>query len=180
MLFRSEGRTPPAFDILAWNNDSTRMPAAMHSFYLRHFYLENEFSRGELELFGERLGPKLVDVDTFIVAAENDHIAPWRTSFLSTGLLGGDVTFTLSTAGHIAGVVNPPSPKAKHWRGTVATGEAPDPDGWRQRAEEVTGSWWESWTAWIEERAGDMRTPPPPGSSSHPPLEDAPGSYVRG
>src|SRR5205085_82833 len=109
----------PAFDILAWNNDSTRMPARMHAYYLRHFYLENELARGELELLGEHLTLKSVTQDTFIVAAENDHIAPWKTSFQSTGLLGGDVTFTLSTAGHIAGVVNPPSPKAKHWIGTV-------------------------------------------------------------
>jgi polyhydroxyalkanoate synthase subunit PhaC len=172
-----EGKTPPAFDILAWNGDSTRMPAAMHSYYLRHFYLDNELSRGELEVLGERLSLKEITNDTFIVAAENDHIAPWKTSFASTQLLGGDVTFTLSTAGHIAGVVNPPSPKAKHW---VASDEAAaDPDVWRQRATEVQGSWWETWTEWIGERAGGMRTPPPTGSDAHPPLGDAPGTYVR-
>jgi polyhydroxyalkanoate synthase subunit PhaC len=172
-----EGKTPPAFDILAWNGDSTRMPAAMHSYYLRHFYLDNELSRGELEVLGERLSLKEITNDTFIVAAENDHIAPWKTSFASTQLLGGDVTFTLSTAGHIAGVVNPPSPKAKHW---VASDEAAaDPDVWRQRATEVQGSWWETWTEWIGERAGGMRTPPPTGSEAHPPLGDAPGTYVR-
>lgn len=174
-----EGRTPPSFDILAWNNDSTRMPAAMHSFYLRHFYLANELSRGELEIFGQRLSLKEVGVDTFIVAAENDHIAPWKTSFTSTKLLGGDVTFTLSTAGHIAGVVNPPSPKAKHWIGTVGNGAQPDPEAWREQAEEVKGSWWETWTEWIEQHGGPQRTPPPVGSEAYPPLEDAPGSYVR-
>lgn len=175
-----EGRNPPAFDILAWNNDSTRMPATMHSFYLRHFYLSNELARGELEILGHQLSLKDVGVDTFIVAAENDHIAPWKTSFTSTKLLGGDVTFTLSTAGHIAGVVNPPSPKAKHWIGTVGTGAQPEPETWRQQATEVAGSWWETWTEWIDERAGGTRTPPPTGSEQHPPIEDAPGSYVRG
>ncbi|MDL5154744.1 PHA/PHB synthase family protein [Actinomycetospora termitidis] len=177
-----EGKTPPAFDILAWNTDSTRMPAAMHSFYLRHFYLDNELSRGELEIDGEPLSLKAVQADTFIVAAENDHIAPWKTSFTSTELLGGDVTFVLSTAGHIAGVVNPPSPKAKHWVGTVgATGaDAPGPDAWRNRSTEVQGSWWETWAEWIGEHAGEQRTPPPVGSEAHPPLGDAPGQYVLG
>ena len=177
-----EGKAPPAFDILAWNTDSTRMPAAMHAFYLRHFYLDNELSRDALELDGDLLSLKSIQADTFIVAAENDHIAPWRTSFTSTELIGGDVTFVLSTAGHIAGVVNPPSPKAKHWVGTVgATGpDAPGPDAWRARSSEVTGSWWETWSEWIGERAGGMRTPPPTGSEAHPPIGDAPGDYVRG
>jgi polyhydroxyalkanoate synthase subunit PhaC len=177
-----EGKAPPSFDILAWNSDSTRMPAAMHAFYLRHFYLDNELSRGQLELDGDLLALKSVQADTFIVAAENDHIAPWRTSFTSTELLGGDVTFVLSTAGHIAGVVNPPSPKAKHWVGTVgaAGADAPGPDGWRARSTEVAGSWWETWSEWIEERAGGLRPPPATGSDEYPVLGDAPGSYVRG
>jgi polyhydroxyalkanoate synthase subunit PhaC len=177
-----EGKAPPAFDILAWNSDSTRMPAAMHAAYLRHFYLDNELSRGVLELDGDLLSLKSAQADTFIVAAENDHIAPWRTSFTSTELLGGDVTFVLSTAGHIAGVVNPPSPKAKHWVGTVgATGpDAPGPDAWRERSTEVKGSWWETWAEWIGERGGGMRTPPATGSDEHRVLGEAPGDYVRG
>ncbi|GAA4827177.1 class I poly(R)-hydroxyalkanoic acid synthase [Actinomycetospora corticicola] len=177
-----EGKAPPAFDILAWNTDSTRMPAAMHSFYLRHFYLDNELSKGELEIDGEPLSLKAVQADTFIVAAENDHIAPWKTSFTSTELLGGDVTFVLSTAGHIAGVVNPPSPKAKHWVGTVgATGsDAPGPDAWRQRSTEIQGSWWETWSEWIGEHGGPKQEPPTVGSEAHPVLGDAPGQYVLG
>ena len=172
-----EGADPPAFDILAWNNDSTRMPAAMHSFYLRNFYLENRLASGTLELRGEPLALKTVTMDTFIVAAENDHIAPWRGSFASTRLLGGDVTFVLSTAGHIAGVVNPPSAKAKHWIGTDGIA---DPDTWRQKATEVKGSWWETWAEWIGERAGAMQDPPPMGSDTYPPIADAPGTYVKG
>ncbi len=163
-----EGKAPPAFDILAWNTDSTRMPAAMHASYLRHFYLENELARGVLELEGEPISLKAIHADTFIVAAENDHIAPWRTSFTSTELIGGDVTFVLSTAGHIAGVVNPPSPKAKHWVGTVgATGaDAPGPDAWRSRATEVKGSWWETWSEWIRSTPGPCARRPPPGATS--------------
>ncbi|WP_243418096.1 PHA/PHB synthase family protein [Actinomycetospora cinnamomea] len=175
-----EGKTPPAFDILAWNSDSTRMPAKMHAFYLRHFYLQNELARGELELLGEHLSLKSVTNDTFIVAAINDHIAPWRTSFQSTTLLGGDVTFTLSNGGHIAGVVNPPGKKAKYWIGTVGGDAAPDADTWMQRATEVSASWWEPWRDWMAERGGGMRQPPPTGSDAYPPLEDAPGSYVLG
>ncbi len=175
-----EGKAPPAFDILAWNADSTRMPAKMHAFYLRHFYLQNELARGELELLGEHLSLKSVTNDTFIVAAINDHIAPWRTSFQSTTLLGGDVTFTLSNGGHIAGVVNPPGKKAKYWIGTVGGDSAPDADTWMQRATEVGASWWEPWRDWMAERGGGMRQPPPTGSDAYPPLEDAPGSYVLG
>jgi polyhydroxyalkanoate synthase len=175
-----EGKAPPAFDILAWNADSTRMPAKMHAFYLRHFYLQNELARGELELLGEHLSLKSVTNDTFIVAAINDHIAPWRTSFQSTTLLGGDVTFTLSNGGHIAGVVNPPGKKAKYWIGTVGGDSAPDADTWMQRATEVAASWWEPWRDWMAERGGGMRQPPPTGSDAYPPLEDAPGSYVLG
>ena len=175
-----EGKAPPAFDILAWNADSTRMPAKMHAFYLRHFYLMNELARGDLELLGEHLSLKSVTNDTFIVAAVNDHIAPWRTSFQSTTLLGGDVTFTLSNGGHIAGVVNPPGKKAKYWIGTVGGDSAPDADTWMQRATEVGASWWEPWRDWMAERGGGMRQPPPTGSDAYPPLEDAPGSYVLG
>ena len=173
-----EGKAPPAFDILAWNNDSTRMPAKMHAFYLRHFYLANELARGELEILGQRISLKDVEVDTFIIAAENDHIAPWKTSFVSTRLLGGQVDFTLSTAGHIAGVVNPPSPKAKHWVGKVEAEAQTDPEAWRRSATEVAGSWWETWTEWIDAHGGEQVDPPTVGSDAHPPQADAPGSYV--
>lgn len=172
-----EGEDPPAFDILVWNDDSTRMPAAMHSSYLRNLYLDNAFAAGRLEVSGQRVAVRDVTVDTFIVAARNDHIAPWTGSFLSTGLLGGDVTFVLSTAGHIAGVVNPPSDKARHWVGDVTAGE--DAQEWEQRATEVKGSWWESWAEWIGARAGGEQPPPPVGSEQYPPLGPAPGTYVH-
>ncbi len=172
-----KGQDPPAFDILAWNSDSTRMPAAMHSFYLRHFYLRNELARGELEICGQQINLKEVNADTFIVAAESDHIAPWKGSHKSTQLLGGTVRFVLSNSGHIAGIVNPPGGKAKHWTGPDTE---PDPERWLAKAEEVGETWWESWATWIGEHGGDMQDPPSMGSDRHPAGERAPGTYVRG
>src|SRR5258708_17442459 len=106
------GQAPPAFDILAWNSDNTRMPAAMHSFYLRSLYLGNELARGVLEINGRRLSLAGVTGDAYVVGAINDHIVPWPGSYKTTGLLGGDVRYVLSSGGHIAGIVNPPGPKA--------------------------------------------------------------------
>ena len=106
------GQEPPAFDILAWNGDSTRMPAAMHSFYLRSLYMRNELARGELELVGQELSLSSVKNDTYVVGAINDHIVPWHGSYKTGGLLGGNVRYVLSSGGHIAGIVNPPGPKA--------------------------------------------------------------------
>ena len=106
------GQEPPAFDILAWNGDSTRMPAAMHSFYLRSLYMRNELARGDMELAGQRLSLASVKNDTYVVGAINDHIVPWHGSFKTIGLMGGTVRYVLSSGGHIAGIVNPPGPKA--------------------------------------------------------------------
>ena len=106
------GHSPPAFDILAWNADSTRLPAAMHSFCLRSLYAHNQLARGELELAGTVLSLADVKSDTYVVGAVNDHIVPWPSSYQATGLLGGSVRYVLSSGGHIAGIVNPPGPKA--------------------------------------------------------------------
>ncbi len=106
------GQSPPAFDILAWNADSTRLPAAMHSFYLRSLYVRNQLARGDLELAGTLLSLADVKSDTYIVGAVNDHIVPWPSSYQATGLLGGSVRYVLSNGGHIAGIVNPPGPKS--------------------------------------------------------------------
>ena len=108
------GQQPPAFDILAWNADSTRLPAAMHSFYLRSLYLHNQLAKGEMELAGQHLSLKEIKADTYVVSALNDHIVPWTSSYKTTGLLGGHVRYVLSNGGHIAGIVNPPGPKAWH------------------------------------------------------------------
>jgi polyhydroxyalkanoate synthase len=175
------GQDPPAFDILAWNSDSTRMPAAMHSFYLRSLYMRNELARGELELGGQRLSLSAVTGDTYVVGAINDHIVPWHGSYQTVGLLGGSVRYVLSSGGHIAGIVNPPSPKAWFEAADSAGAANPaDPDAWRAAATRHKGSWWEDWTAWSDARAGDLVQPPPMGSSRFPALADAPGEYVFG
>ena len=172
------GEDPASFDMLAWNAESTRMPAAMQAEYLRTLYLENQLVEGKMELAGERLDLGAVTQDTYVVSAESDHIAPWRSVYLGLPKLGGTVRFVLSNSGHIAGVVNPPSPKSMHWFGE--SDQLPtDPQQWRDEAGEHKASWWEDWTPWIAERAGEKQTPPPIGSDAHPPLGDAPGEYVR-
>jgi polyhydroxyalkanoate synthase len=171
------GEDPPAFDILAWNEDGTRMPAAMHSFYLRSCYIENQLARGAMILADTPLDLGAVKADAYVLSAKEDHIAPWVSAYKTTQLLPGNVRFTLSSSGHIAGIVNPPSPKAVHW--TNADNPA-DPKAWLSAATEHKGSWWEDWTAWIDKRAGNKRDAPAMGSAKHKPVDDAPGKYVLG
>jgi len=171
------GQDPPAFDILAWNADSTRLPAAMHSFYLRSLYQRNELARGEMELAGTMLSLDDVTSDTYVVGAVNDHIVPWPSSYRAAGLLGGSVRYVLSSGGHIAGIVNPPGPKSWHEVGEHYPGDAAR---WREAAQRHAGSWWEDWAAWADARAGELGPPPPIGSERHPVLGGAPGDYVRG
>jgi hypothetical protein len=159
------GEQPPAFDLLAWNADSTRLPAAMHSWYLRSCYMENQLAKGTMRLGGQRLDLAAVMSDTYIVAAERDHIVPWTSSYESTGLLGGDVRFVLSSGGHIAGIVNPPNPKS--W---VLTSDANPPSAqqWRDGASQQDESWWEDWARWMADRAGPLAKPPRIGKSPPP------------
>lgn len=173
------GEDPVAFDMLAWNAESTRMPAVMQSEYLRSCYLENRLVEGKMELAGEQLDLGAVRQDAYVVSAEADHIAPWRSVYAGLRHLGGTVRFVLSNSGHIAGVVNPPSPKSKHWYGEGEVLPA-SPDEWREDAGEHAKSWWEDWSPWIAERAGELQDPPPLGSAVHPVLQAAPGSYVLG
>jgi polyhydroxyalkanoate synthase len=174
------GQDPPAFDILAWNGDSTRMPSAMHSFYLRSLYMRNELARGELELLGQQLSLSSVKNDTYVVGAINDHIVPWHGSYKTVGLMGGNVRYVLSSGGHIAGIVNPPGPKAWHEATGDDTAALSDPEAWRRSGTKQNGSWWEDWTAWSESRAGELIKPPHMGSRKHPAIADAPGEYVFG
>jgi polyhydroxyalkanoate synthase subunit PhaC len=171
------GQDPPAFDILAWNGDSTRMPAAMHSFYLRSLYMRNELAEGELELAGQRLALSAVKSDTYVVGAINDHIVPWHGSYKTGGLLGGSVRYVLSSGGHIAGIVNPPGPKAWYEAGDDNGAE---PETWRRATSKQKGSWWEDWTKWSDARAGEQVKPPAMGSKRYPAVGDAPGEYVFG
>src|SRR5690348_7356297 len=172
------GQDPPAFDILAWNSDNTRMPATMHAFYLRSLYLRNELARGVMEIKGQRLALADVKNHVYVVGAINDHIVPWPASYKTTGLMGGDVRYVLSSGGHIAGIVNPPGPKA--W---YEVAKAPNPvnaQQWRETAERHGGSWWEDWAMWAGRRAGRRTEPPSMGSEKYPAIGDAPGSYVHG
>jgi polyhydroxyalkanoate synthase subunit PhaC len=176
------GEPPPAFDLLAWNADSTRLPAAMHSFYLRSLYLNNELAAGALELAGQRLSLGEVKNDAYVVGAINDHIVPWASSYQATSLLGGDVRYILSSGGHIAGIVNPPGPKAWYETGDgEVSGRGPaGAAAWRAAAARQAGSWWEDWTRWAQPRAGDLVPPPPMGSPRYPAAGQAPGGYVLG
>jgi polyhydroxyalkanoate synthase len=171
------GQNPPAFDILAWNADSTRLPAAMHSFYLRSLYVRNQLARGDLELAGTLLSLADVKSDIYVVGAVNDHIVPWPSSYKATGLLGGSVRYVLSNGGHVAGIVNPPGPKSWY---EVGEHYPEHPAQWREAAQRHSGSWWEDWAAWADARAGRLGPPPPMGSERYPAVGDAPGDYVRG
>jgi polyhydroxyalkanoate synthase len=170
------GEEPQPFDILSWNADSTRMPANMHAFYLRSCYLGNELARGTMELAGTRLDVGAIRGDHYVVGAVEDHIAPWEGSYLTTQVLpNAQVRYVLSASGHIAGIVNPPSPKA--W---FRTGERTpaDPMEWLEASALHEGSWWEDWAEWIGQRSGERVAPPGMGSRAHRVLGDAPGTYV--
>ncbi|MFD2251895.1 polyhydroxyalkanoate synthase [Pseudochelatococcus lubricantis] len=173
-----KGQTPFPFDLLHWNSDSTRMTKANHSYYLRKFYLENAFARGELNIGGVLLNPKKITVPVYELATREDHIAPAESVFLGAQLLGGPVRFVLSGSGHIAGVVNPPARvKYQYW-----TSPAPlygDIKGWLSEAKEHPGSWWPDWLAWLEAQAPERVPARDPAKGPLPVLGDAPGEYVR-
>ncbi|MEO6121046.1 MAG: alpha/beta fold hydrolase [Acidimicrobiales bacterium] len=172
------GETPPAFDILAWNADGTRMPAGMYSFYLRSCYVENQLAKGTMTVAGRRLHPEEITADTYLVGAVEDHIVPWMSSYATTRvLINSPQRFVLTSSGHVAGIVNPPSPKRRYWTNDDLSGT---PEQWLDGATVHTGSWWEDWSAWIKPRAGKRRPPPGVGSTEHPVLADAPGTYIHG
>jgi polyhydroxyalkanoate synthase subunit PhaC len=170
-----KGKQPPAFDILAWNSDSTRMPVDMHSQYLRACYLHNSIVKpNEFVIDDTPIDLGLIQNPVYVLGAENDHIAPWRATYLTTQYVGGEAKYTLTNSGHIAGIVNPPSGK-KTWHYTQPhTNRGESADAWLEGADKHQGSWWEDWATWIEGRAGAMRAP-----YAVPQGEPAPGRYVR-
>ena len=173
------GQEPFPFDLLFWNGDSTRMPAKMHSFYLRRMYQQNDLVKpGGVELDGVALDLREIEVPSYFLATREDHIAPWKSSYRATQLFSGPVRFVLAASGHIAGVVNSPdSGKYSHW---ISEGGFPaDPTEWVETATELAGSWWPDWQRWVS--AQDRATVPArqPGEGALPALEDAPGSYVK-
>ncbi len=171
------GKKPFPFDLLYWNQDSTRMAAANHNFYLREFYNENKLAKGEMSLAGVKLDLKKVKLPVFEVATKEDHIAPARSVFIGSKLLGGPVEFVLAGSGHIAGVVNPPD-KMKYQYWTAAKAAADTLDEWIGMAKEHPGSWWPYWAEWFTKYAGDWIPPRAPGEKLGV-IEDAPGSYVK-
>ena len=173
-----KGKAPLAFDLLYWNADATRMPAANHSFYLRSCYLENKLARGEMVLGGEKLDLKSVKLPIYNLAAREDHIAPARSVLLGSKSFGGPVRFVLSGSGHIAGVVNPPDRhKYQYWTGPKPTNA--NLERWLAKAVEHPGSWWPDWLAWLTALDATQVPARPPGGGKLEPLEDAPGSYVK-
>jgi polyhydroxyalkanoate synthase len=174
------GQKPPAFDMLYWNSDSTRQPRDAHQWYIRNTYLENNLVQpGKVEFSGRPLDLSNITGDIYAVGAEKDHIVPWRSAWQVCKLTGAEnVRFTLAAGGHIAGMIAPPEKGKGYWTGDNA-GQYETADEWRENAEQHEGTWWEDWTAWLEERSGEQAEPPGMGSDKHQPIENAPGTYVR-
>jgi polyhydroxyalkanoate synthase subunit PhaC len=172
------GDDPPVFDILAWNADGTNLPARLHEQFLDIFGTNALTRPGGVTVLGTPVDLASIDVPTFVTGAANDHLTPWTGCYRTTQLLSGPSTFVLSNAGHVASLVNPPgNPKASY---SLGGQPGPDPEAWRASAQKRTGSWWEAWSAWALERAGEETAAPLVlGSDRHPPLEAAPGSYVH-
>ncbi len=173
------GKDAPAFDLLFWNSDATRMPRAMHSYYLRNMYLENNLVKADvLSVKGTPIDLGRVKNDLYCVATAEDHIAPWRAVYRLTQVVGGDTRFRLGHSGHIAGIINPPAPQPKGvwWEAPV---NPPTPEEWQSVAHEHAGSWWPDWLKWMTQRSGEQHpTRPDLGSAQFPPLGAAPGTYV--
>ena len=171
------GKSPFPFDLLYWNADSTRMPAAMHSFYLRNMYQENLLVKpGRITLDGVPIDLRKIKTPSFLLSTRDDHIAPWRSTYAATQLYRGPVKFVLSASGHIAGVVNPPGGKYGHWENEK---NPPTPEEWFATATAHADSWWPLWGHWVSQYSGGEVPARHPGDRKLMPIEEAPGSYVK-
>ena len=174
-----KGRTPEAFDLLYWNADSTNLPGAMYSYYVRNTYLENNLRQpGKLVMCGTPVDLGRIDQPAYVLATREDHIVPWRTAHASALLLGGRIEFVLSASGHIAGVINPASKNRRNYWLNADAGD--DAERWLAGASSKPGSWWGHWTGWLAQHSG----PQVParaglGGGGHGEIEPAPGSYVK-
>jgi len=173
-----KGKAPFPFDLLYWNADATRMPAANHSFYLRNCYLDNKLSKGEVTIGNTPIDLKSIKIPIYNLATREDHIAPARSVLLGSKFFGGPVRFVLSGSGHIAGVVNPPE-KQKYQYWTGAKPRNADLEGWVAKAKEHPGSWWPDWLAWLKKQSSAEAPARVPGDGKLKPIEDAPGGYVK-
>ena len=172
------GKKPFPFDILFWNSDATRMPAANHSFYLRNCYLNNTLAKGKMKIAGVSLDLQKVTVPIYNLATREDHIAPAKSVLYGSKFFGGPVKYVLAGSGHIAGVVNPPAkPKYQYWTGPTPRGA--DVDKWLAKATEHPGSWWPDWLEWLKSHGADTVPARPIGGGRFAPIESAPGAYVK-
>jgi polyhydroxyalkanoate synthase len=170
-----KGKQPPAFDILAWNGDATRMPVEMHSQYLRACYLHNAIAKPNAFTIDDTpIDLGTIETPLYVLGAENDHIAPWRATYLTTQHVGGEAKYTLTNAGHIAGIVNPPGGKKTLHYTKPASTHGETAEQWLDTADRRMGSWWEDWAAWAEAKGGAMVDP-----YTLPKGEPAPGLYVK-
>ncbi len=172
------GKPRMPFDLLYWNEDATNMPVACHTWYMRNMYLKNRLREpGALTVAGEPVDVTSIKTPTYILATRDDHIAPWKTCYESTQLFSGPNRFVLGYSGHIAGVINPPTKMKYGYR--VGKQNPADPEAWFENAEEHAGSWWVDWAKWLKRYGGGQVKAREPGSEEYPPIEDAPGSFVK-
>jgi polyhydroxyalkanoate synthase len=171
------GKEPRPFDLLFWNADQTRMPKALHLYYLRNFYKDNALTQGQLVLGGETLDLSKVKIPIYVQSSKDDHIAPYNSVYRGAQAFGGPATFTMAGSGHIAGVINhPDANKYQYWTNDGLPGSA---EAWRAGATEHPGSWWPHWAQWLGARSGQQIPARDPAKGPLKPIEDAPGSYVR-
>jgi polyhydroxyalkanoate synthase len=174
-----KGNKPPAFDLLYWNSDATNLPGPFLAWYLRNLYLENSLRvPGKLEMCGVKANLGRVDMPAFLLASREDHIVPWKTSYLGRGLLGGETTFVLGASGHIAGVINPAAKnKRSYW---TSASDSSNADEWFETSTENKGSWWPLWAEWLKGFNGkQIAARTKLGNKRHAAIEPAPGRYVK-
>jgi len=174
-----KGETPPPFDLLYWNGDSTNLPGPMYCWYLRHTYLQNELKQpGKLTVCGEKVDLSSIHAPFFIYGSREDHIVPWTAAYASVPLFKGPRTFVLGASGHIAGVINPPAKgKRSYWTHKKLPAQA---EAWLEGATEHPGSWWPTWADWLKPHGGKLvNAPKAPGSAKFKAIEPAPGRYVK-
>ncbi|MBE9396175.1 class I poly(R)-hydroxyalkanoic acid synthase [Pontibacterium sp. N1Y112] len=174
-----KGQTPPPFDILYWNGDSTNLPASMYTYYINKMYLENKLAEKDgLTICGEKIDLGKVKIPVYFLSAIEDHIAPWKGTFTGTELFKGNIEFVLGASGHVAGVINPASKNRRsYWtKGELGNGA----DHWLETAEKQEGSWWPHWSEWVKRRGGKkVEAPAACGSAEYAEIEPAPGRYVK-
>jgi polyhydroxyalkanoate synthase len=172
-----KGESHDTFDLLYWDSDSVNLPGPMYCWYTRNMYLENKLKEpGGTVQCGTPVDLSKITAPAFVLASKEDHIVPWKSAYQTTRLLGGDVRFVLGASGHVAGVINPPAKKKRsHWKNEGSL----EAEAWFESAEEYPGSWWPDWDSWLKKRGSGTIPAPKAGSRKYPPIEPAPGRYVR-